>query len=274
MFLSIELVLSLLVLGVIVGFLAGLLGIGGGAIMLAVLVSLFANHGVATDSVIYLALGTSMAAIVFTSASSSWAHHRAGRVDWTIVKGLAPGVIVATFVTGYFVAYFNKNFLSLFFASFVAYISLSMFRKPKVIDQASTTLEPKLPSALGLSAVGYVIGSISALVSIGGGSLTVPYLTRYRVPIKRAIACSAALGLPLSIAGAAGYLLAHNSHPVIANTIGWVHVPAALLISVTSFVFAPIGAKCAGALPVAVLRKLFAFLLAGLCIKMLVTVIA
>ena len=266
--LEMQWIVSFLILGGFVGFLAGLLGIGGGGLMVPVLSTLFLWHGVATEHVVHLALGTSMASIIVTSLSSIRAHNAKKAVLWEIVKSMTLGIIIGTFVATFLVAYMSSLYLALFFSVFMAIVSLQMFlnKKPKPSRQ--------LAGKGGLIAAGSTIGAISALVSIGGGSMTVPYLTWQNINIKKAIGTSAAIGLPISIAGTLGYILnGWGTDTELTYTYGFVYLPAVILISVTSFITAPYGAHLAHQMNVSSLKKVFALLLILLSIKMLVSVI-
>jgi len=266
--LEVEWVSSFLLLGSFVGFMAGLLGIGGGGIMVPVLTSLFLLHGVPVENVVHLALGTSMASIIITSISSLRAHHSKGGVVWHIVKGMVPGIIGGTFIATFLVSHISSTYLALFFSMFMAYVSIQMFlnRKPKPGRNIAGNTE--------LLIAGSGIGAISALVSIGGGSLTVPYLTWQNVDIKKAIGTSAAIGLPISIAGTLGYVInGWQTCSMGSYTFGFVYLPAVLFISIASFFTAPYGAKLAHRLNVSILKKIFSVLLITLSIKMLISIL-
>lgn len=263
-----EWILAFLVLGVVVGFMAGLLGIGGGGIMVPVLTTIFLAQGVSVEQVVHMALGTSMASIVVTSFASMRAHHKKGAVMWDVVKVMAGGVIIGTFAATFLAAYLKSAQLALFFAIFMAYVSIQMAidKKPKPSRELS--------SSTSLFSVGSLIGIVSALVSIGGGSLTVPYLIWQNVDLKKAIATSAAIGFPLSIAGTVGYIVNGMMHA--SNTemmLGFVYLPGVVLISIMSYFTAPFGAKMAHRLPVGKLKKIFALLLMALSLKMLSSVL-
>lgn len=263
-----EWILVFLLLGSFVGFMAGLLGIGGGGIMVPVLTSIFLFHGVAVDHVVHLALGTSMASMIIGSFSSFRAHRARGAVVWKAVKGIVPGVIIGTFLATFLVAILSTVFLAIFFALFMMFVSVQMFldKKPKP--------SRSLAGNTGLCVAGSGIGAVSALVSIGGGSLTVPYLVWQNINIKQAIGTSATIGLPIAITGALGYLINGWSYSVPDDYIfGFIYLPAAILISCTSFFTAPYGASMAHKLPVGVLKKIFAVLLVILSIRMLVSVL-
>lgn len=261
-------IFSFLLLGVFVGFMAGLLGVGGGGIMVPVLTTLFSYQGVPAENVVHLALGTSMASIIVTSISSLRAHNTADAVLWQIVKVMSPGIVLGTFLATFIAAYASSFYLAIFFSLFMAVISLQMFFNKK--PNASRELAGNGGLLLG----GSGIGAVSALVSTGGGSLTVPYLVWQNVDIKKAIGTSAAIGLPISIAGTAGYIINGWSATSASNhTLGFVYLPAVLLISITSFIAAPFGAKLAHKLPVATLKKVFALLLIMLSLKMLFSIL-
>ncbi len=261
-------VLSFLLLGAFVGFMAGLLGVGGGGIMVPVLTTLFLYQGIPAENVIHLALGTSMASIIVTSISSLRAHNAQSAVLWQVVKVMSPGIILGTFLATFIAANASSFYLAIFFSLFMAFVSFQMFfnKKPKP--------NRELAGNGGLMLCGSGIGAVSALVSTGGGSLTVPYLVWQNVDIKKAIGTSAAIGLPISIAGTAGYVINGWSATSLGNyTLGFVYLPAVLLISIISFITAPFGATLAHKLPVATLKKVFALLLITLSIKMLFSVL-
>ena len=196
--LEIEWILSFLLLGAFVGVMAGLLGIGGGGIMVPILTSIFLAQGVAVDKVVHLALGTSMACIIVTSISSMIAHNSKNAVIWVIVKKMSMGVLLGAFIATFVAAKLNSIFLAGFFSLFMAYVSMQMFRNKKPKPDKNTA------SSTEVFFAGTGIGAISSLVSIGGGSLTVPYLIWRNVNVRDAVGTSAAIGLPISIAGTLG----------------------------------------------------------------------
>lgn len=266
--LDIQFLLSLLLLGSFVGIIAGLFGVGGGGVIVPVLTSLFVMKGVETSQVVHLALGTSMASIIFTSISSMRAHHAKAGVDWDIVRRMSLGVILGTFLATFIASQINALYLALFFSCYMAFVSLQMFidKKPKENRQVSGKKE--------FFFVGSAIGAVSALVSIGGGSMTVPYLVSRNIDIKKAVGCSAAIGLPISIAGTLGYLFNGYSYSTSDSyTLGFIYLPAVFLIAFSSYLTAPLGVKLAHHLPVKTLKKVFSLLLITLSLKMLSTII-
>jgi uncharacterized protein len=266
---SVELVIVFVLLGVIVGVMAGLLGIGGGGILVPVLASIFIYQGVPKESVMHLALGTSMACIMLTSFSSMRSHYKNGAVNWSLVKIMSVGMIIGTFSATFLTAYLSAKVLAIFFAIFMAYVAVQMFRKKKIQSAGSGIINK---TELRLVTLG--IGGISALVSIGGGSLTVPYLIWRGIDIRTAIGTSAALGLFISIAGTFGYFINGILNQAETGHIWrYIYLPALLLVSIPSYFTAPLGAKLTQRLPVQTLKKLFGALLMLLSLKMAITFI-
>ncbi len=202
---AIEWVIAYLLLGGAVGFFAGLLGVGGGGIMVPVLTALFLAQQFPAELSVHMALATSMAAIIVTSFSSMRSHQRHGAILWPVVWKLTPAILIGTVAAAYLAAALSSLALAIFFCCFMTYVAIQMLLniKPKASRQ--------LPGVVGFSGVGLVIGAVSALVAIGGGSLTVPFLTWCNVKIQQAIATSAAVGLPIAISGTLGYFLAGAS---------------------------------------------------------------
>jgi len=251
-------------LGSIAGLLAGLLGVGGGIIIVPMLTWTFAALRLPAELSHHLALGTSMGTIVFTSISSFRSHHSKGMVDWDVVRSISPGILLGTFGGTWLAALISGRLLSGLFVLFLFYVALQMLLdiKPKPGRQ--------LPGRMGLSLVGGGIGIISSLVGIGGGSMSVPFLAWCNIGIYTAIGTSAAIGFPIALAGAAGYIIngwsAVNLPP---HSLGFVYLPAMTGIAVASYLTAPLGVKLAHRLPVSSLKKIFACMLIVTGIKML-----
>jgi len=264
---SIEFLLDFLFLGAFVGLMAGLFGIGGGGIMVPILTSIFLAQNIPIENVVHLALGTSMASIIITSFSSMRAHNNNKNVSWSIVKAMSIGILTGTFLATFIASKISSIYLAVFFMLFMAYVSIQMFLNKKPNPNRD------LAGKKGLFLAGNSIGAISALVSIGGGSLTVPYLIWSNIELKKAIGTSAAIGLPISIAGTLGYLINGWDNSSIENyTFGFIYLPAVFLISITSYFTAPYGAALVHKLPVNNLKKMFALLLSILSIKMFLTI--
>ncbi|MDD6088058.1 MAG: sulfite exporter TauE/SafE family protein [Desulfovibrionaceae bacterium] len=251
-------------LGAVAGVLAGLLGVGGGIVIVPMLSITFDYLGFAPDPLMKLALGSSMASIIFTSISSSKAHSRKGFVDWKIVWTIAPGIIVGTFGGSFLAAHLPSNWLRIIFGIFLLIVSYQMFAgaKPKASRQ--------LPKKIGMTVWGLGIGIISSFVGIGGGSLLVPFMLWHNVEGHRAVGTSAGIGLPLAIAGALGYLWNGIGVPDRPDySLGYIYLPATIGIVVISMLVAPYGAKISQALPVSTLKKCFSVILFCVAIKML-----
>ncbi|MEY4980265.1 MAG: hypothetical protein RLZZ352_2535 [Pseudomonadota bacterium] len=259
------LVAELLLLGLCTGFLAGLLGIGGGMLMVPFITFMLGHRGIAPDLAVKMAIATSMATIIFTSISSVRAHHRRGAVRWDLVKSLAPGIVLGSaFASLGVFAVLKGSWLALFFAAFVGFSATQMLldKKPK----ASRTL----PGTAGQWGAGGVIGFLSGLVGAGGGFVSVPFMTWCNVAIHNAVATSAALGFPIALANALGYMLAGQGVADLpAGAVGYVFVPALVVIASASVLMAPVGVRAAHALPVKTLKRVFAGILYLLAAYML-----
>ena len=255
--LQLHVILELAVLGICTGFLAGLLGIGGGMIMVPFLTILLSNKGVGADLAVKMAIATSMATIIFTSISSVRAHHKRGAVRWDLVKGLAPGIVLGSAVASLGVfAMLKGASLAIFFGLFVGFSATQMFldKKPAPSRQ--------IPGFSGQLAAGGVIGFLSGLVGAGGGFISVPFMAWCNIAIHNAVATSAALGFPIAVANVAGYVVSGlkvENLPV--GAFGYIWVPALVVIAACSVFTAPLGAKAAHNLPVKKLKRIFASIL-------------
>jgi len=253
-----------LMVGAFVGIIAGLFGVGGGLIIVPVLAIIFKYQGVVNDIIMHLAIGTSLATIIPTSISSVIAHHRHGAVLWPAFMRLSPGILIGAFVAAYIADQISSDTLKIGVGVFVAVVAIKMFFdiKPKP--------RRELPGKTGMTLAGSVIGVVSALIGIGGGILTTPFLLWCNKTIRNAIATSAACGLPIAIAGAAGYIKTGLNSPMLPElSSGYVYWPAFIGICLASVVFAPVGARLTHKLPVDLLRKCFALLLAVIGIRLL-----
>lgn len=258
-----------LVLGAFVGFFAGLFGIGGGLVLVPVLSWLFEAQHLGGAQNLHLALGTSMAAILYTAAISAYAHHTHGAVNMHIVRNTAPGMLSGALLGALFAGSISWFYLSVFFALFVYVAAAQMLLefKPKATRQ--------LPGRVGLILAGSGIGAISSLVSIGGGTLSVPLMLWHNIPFKQAIGTSAALGFPIALGGTAGYVATGLMlHSLPDGTLGFVYLPALFMLIFGSAFTTPLGAKATHRLPLKLLRRGFAVLLLALATKMLLKVLA
>lgn len=250
--------------GAFAGVLAGLLGVGGGIIIVPLLTFVFTAQHLPDAHILHLALGSSLASIIFTSISSLRAHHARGAVNWPVVRVITPGILTGTFAGAWVAAQLSTGFLRGFFVCFLYYVALQMLLdiRPKPSRQ--------IPGRGGMFGMGNVIGGVSSLVGIGGGSLSVPFLVWCNVPMHNAVGTSAAIGLPIAVAGAAGYLVNGLANPLVpSGSLGFVYLPAVFGIAVASVCTAPLGARLAHSLPVPRLKKAFALLLLVMGSKLL-----
>ncbi len=256
------LIAELALLGIGTGFLAGLLGIGGGMLMVPFITFIMSHRGVSPDLAVKMAIATSMATIIFTSLSSVRAHHKRGAVRWDIARRLAPGIVIGSIIgsLGVF-ALLKGAYLAIFFSLFVTFSATQMLldKKPKPTRE--------MPGTAGQLAAGGFIGFLSGLVGAGGGFISVPFMTWCNVAIHRAVATSAALGFPIAVANVLGYVISGRSvQNLPAGSFGYIWLPALLVIATCSFLTAPLGAQASHNLPVGKLKRVFAgilYVLAG-----------
>lgn len=245
--------LALLGAGALAGLLAGLLGIGGGLVLVPLLALWWRAQGMPDAYSLHLAVACSAASIVATGSASAYAHHRAGRVDWGIVRIQSPGLMLGAWLAALIVGGLPEHLLGLLVAGFCVYAAHTLVRaNPR--SRASTAAA----SAAVMFAVAAAIGALSAAVGIGGGSLNVPYLHRHGLELKRAIGTSAAAGIPIALAAALGYLMVPGPTAPGALRIGLIDLGVVALIAAASVPMAPLGAWLAGKAPVAALKQLFA----------------
>lgn len=261
---ELELFAALAALGLATGFLAGLLGIGGGMVLVPFLTYILSAQGVGTELAVKMAIATSMATILFTSIASVRAHHRRGAVWWAPVARLAPGIVVGSIASSMGVfAVMKGDVLAVFFGVFVVVSAVQMLadRKPKPARE--------LPGPVGQAGAGGFIGFLSGLVGAGGGFISVPYMTWCNVPIHNAIATSAALGFPIALVNVVGYILSGRQVDGLPEaSLGYVWLPALAVVALGTVFTAPLGARAAHALPVPRLKRIFGGLLFALAAYM------
>jgi uncharacterized membrane protein YfcA len=242
-----------------------MLGIGGGVVIVPLLVFLFNAQHLPADRVLHLALGTSLASIVFTNLSSVRAHHAHQAVRWDIVRATAPGIILGTLFGTVLAEYLSSRYLGIVFTVFVLFSSAQLLldRKPKPSRH--------LPGPVGLWIAAAAVGVLCSLVGVAGGILIVPLLATCNIPMRNCIGTSAAIGLPISVAGAAGYIATGLTKGHLPPySIGYVYIPALSGLVLGTFVTVPFGARLAHSMPVARLKQIFAIMLSILAIKMVI----
>jgi uncharacterized membrane protein YfcA len=252
-------------IGAVAGLVAGLFGLGGGAVVVPVLILAFHWQGVAPEVLTHMAIGTSLATIVVTSSSAIRTHQRRGAIDWPLVGRLVPGVLVGTALGGLLAARVGGELLQFCFGAFLVLVAFQMAFGVRVRPRPG----PAPGRAVQVGAGG-VIGIASGVFGIGGGSLTVPWLLWCRQSTLTAVASSAALGLPIAISGALTYAVVAGSADLPPWSLGYVYLPALLGIVLTSTPSARWGAQLAHRLPELVLRRAFALVSLAIGIQFMV----
>lgn len=258
--------LGYLAIGAFVGFFAGLLGIGGGAIIVPLLVLLFQAQGIPRAHLLHLAVGTSMAIILFTSLSSVGAHARRGAVRWEVARALTPGIIVGGLAGSFAAGGFSTRVLAVAFTIivYIAGTNILFDRQPKP--------GRSLPGVGGLFAAGFLISAVSALVALGGAFMSVPFMIWCNVDVRSAIGTAAFIGFPIALVGTLGYIVTGwGAGP--AWSLGYVYLPALVGVCAASILFAPLGARISHTLPTKILKRIFGVLLLVFATRMLVSLL-
>lgn len=248
-------ILAYSLLGLVAGVMAGLMGIGGGLVIVPALIALFHYQGFDPAVITHVAVGSSLATIIPTAVSSTLAHHRRQAVDWSAFSRLAPGLVIGAVLGALLADQMNARWLQVTFGVFLMVVAAQMLWGTR-----GKTLAGNLPGLPVMVAAGGIIGGISGLVGIGGGTMTVPFLHWFGKPLPKAVATSAACGLPIALSGTVGFMVFGAAEQLPAST-GYVYWPAVLVVALCSILTAPLGAGLAHSLPVATLKKIFALLL-------------
>jgi len=255
------------ILGVVAGLLAGLLGVGGGLVLVGALAMLLPGQGVPPAIAMQAALATSLASVIVTAASSAISHARRGAVLWRHVAWLVPGLLVGAWLGGRFATGIDGSALRWFVVGYcllaAAQLALDLPRQ-----KPGTDASPTVPPGAWLVAAGSAIGAVSAVVGIGGGSMTVPLLVWRGVPPVRAVASSSACGVVIGLSAAASYASAPGAVGMPAGSLGYVFVPAAIGIVLTSLLAAPFGARLAHRIDGRTLKRIFAAFLAAVALML------
>lgn len=247
--------------GAAAGFLAGLLGIGGGLVVVPFLAFFYPRIGIPEGYVMHAAVATSLTLIVATSASSIYGHYRQGGILWQVVKNLLPGILIGAALGAVIADLLHSSYLRIIFGVFVWIMAyrIGLQKSPPIRDAKPLG---ELPKRWIMTIHGVVISAFCTMLGTGGGSLYVPYFTFYKVPMRNAVATSASCGFPLAVAGVIGLMLAGRNEPGMPpGSIGYLYLPAFAAMVIPSVVLAPIGAKLAHRISVPILRRIFAVFL-------------
>jgi len=259
-----------LLLGAIVGFLSGLLGIGGGLVIVPVLVYILPLFNISTSDVMTIALATSLASIVITSSSAAYAHHKNNNVPWVLTKKLMLTVSVGALVGAFIADSLSANSLTNIFAIAVILLASYMLFSIKVDKNKQNINDSlKLPSDLLLRAIGLFTGIIASLMGIAGGAILIPTLSYCKMPLRHTIGVATVCGMMVASFGSVGYIITGWQQPNLPQwSLGYIYLPALFGIILSSSLFAPLGVKLAARLPVSTLKKFFACFLILVAIKM------
>ncbi len=251
--------------GAFAGTCAGLFGVGGGMIIVPALIWIFSAYGFEPNIIAHLSVGTSLATIIVTSISSLTAHNKRAGVNWQVWKNMAGGLVIGSLCGAYVAEHINGQILQTMIGVCALLVALKMlfFPNKEHLDK------PLPPTGIQFTA-GSSIGLASAIFGIGGGSLTVPFLSYSGLPMKQAVGTSSACGLPIALAGALGFAwFGQGVENLPKGTFGFVHIEGFLCIAIASFIMAKVGAKLAHVLPAQTLKRAFGVLLMFAGAKML-----
>jgi len=256
--------ISCICLGALAGFLAGLLGIGGGLIIVPALVYLLPLLGISNEVVMPMALATSLSAIVITSSSAAFAHHKNNNIPWDLTKPLMFIVAFGALLGAFIADRLSAQALTNFFAGAVIVLASYM------LVSIRSTRSREMPSKIKLQFISLITGVIASLMGMAGGAILVPVLTYFGMPLRHCIGIATVCGVMVALFGSLGYIISGLDNELLpAWSIGYVYLPALLGVVLTSSLFAPVGVKFAAKLPVQTLKKFFAVFLILVAIKMI-----
>ena len=250
-------------IGLIAGYLAGFLGIGGGFVVVPILTWLLLKDPATAPWAIHIAIATSLATMLVTSLSSLLSHHKRGAIRWPVVRRMAVGLMTGAVLGALVADYLPAGKLTVVFGVFaiLAGLQLILARQP--------IAEKPLPGVPGTMGTGGVIGAISALIGIGGGAMTVPWLLWHGVRAQNAIATSAACGYPIAIAGTLSFIVLGQTSGLSMGPLGYVNGPAFFGIALTSALAAPLGVATVHRLPPQTIKRIFGVFLIFVGTRML-----
>lgn len=251
------------VVGACAGLIAGLFGLGGGVVIVPVLIYTFAAYGINDQVATHLAIGTSLTCIIITASVSSWTHYQKRAIQGQLLIYMVPGILIGAWLGGVVASWLDGIELRIVFGLFLIFVSATMFWGVK--DR-----QRPLPATPVFAGASGIIGILSSLFGIGGGSLSVPFMRLSGVPMAKAVATSAVLGLPIAISGAASFMVQGWNNELLPEwSLGYIYLPAFLGIVVCSAPASRVGAKLAHVLPAATLQRAFAILSLLIAVELL-----
>lgn len=261
---DIPILLAILTGSAFTGFIAGLLGVGGGMIMVPLILWILDMQGIRTAHAQHIALGTSFAVMVFTSFSSALAQHKKGAVRWSIVRRMAPALLGGTLLGTLLARFLPHKGLQLFFIAYALVFAVQM------LTRFTPKAQRRMPQGAGLYGAGGIIGLVSSWVGIGGGSMSVPFMLWCNIPVHQAVGTAAALGWPIALSGAVGYLISGwSAQGLPAHTVGFCYLPLAAIMTTATVLFAPLGVRVAHKLPAVHLKRALGILMLAIAAQML-----
>jgi uncharacterized membrane protein YfcA len=258
--------LGYLATGAAAGFFAGMLGIGGGAIIVPMLVALFEAQGLPRTQVMHLAVGTALATFLFTSVASVRAHARRGAIRWDIGRRMTPGILAGGLIgSGLSNHVSTAGFAAIFtVVIYAAATGMLIDRKPKAARD--------LPGAAGMFVAGFLFSALSAFAAVGGAFMTIPFMLWCGVPLLQAIGTASLIGLPIALSGSIGFMLAGLGAEALPKwSLGYIYLPALAGVVAAGIFSAPLGAAVAHRTPTRWLKRTFAVLFYAVATRMLIT---
>ena len=252
----------LIAIGAVAGILAGLLGIGGGLVIVPAMTALLIAQGAGIDLAVPMAVATALGSMLLTSAASAWSHARRDTIDWKAVLRLGPGIALGALLGARFATGLSGPALARVFAVITAVIALRMLIKGRAGARQVT------PRPRAWFAAGPVIGGVSAMIGIGGGSFNVPYLAWNGYSTLRAVGIAAACGWPIALAGSAGFAVEGWGQQLWPSSLGYLYLPGAVLIGLAGSLAAPHGARLAHRIGSDMLGRVFGIFLLVVALRM------
>lgn len=257
--------LAYAITGAIAGILGGMLGIGGGIVTVPCFLLLFRLFDYPQAYIMHMAIGTSLAAMIFTTSAAAYSHNKRQGVVWSVFKKLVPGLAIGAIIGAFVATWLSGVILEVVFGIFLLLLSVHFYRQKPIKTETHA-----LPNPIVLNALSGCIGLISNVLGIGGGSMTVPMLTHFKMNHKQAIGTSSATSLVTTVCGTVLFLILGRGDVPTLDTLGLINIPAFLIVGIVAFFAAPYGVKLTHEIDAVKVRRIFAFVLALTGISLIV----